>query len=207
VSRIYTAPDGQPRCGWAASAPDFLRYHDEEWGYPVGDDIRLFEKVCLESFQSGLSWRTILDKRENFRAAFAGFDFNVMAGFGAPDVARLLQDKGIVRHRGKIEAVINNAARAQELVSEAGSLAAFFWSFEPAPEDLPEPQTVSTTPQSVALARALKKRGWKFVGPTTAFAFMQAMGLVNDHARGCICRERAAAARAAFTPPQLKSAD
>ncbi|WP_417473438.1 DNA-3-methyladenine glycosylase I [Leisingera sp.] len=207
MSRIYTAPDGQPRCGWAASAPDFLRYHDEEWGYPVGDDIRLFEKVCLESFQSGLSWRTILDKRENFRAAFAGFDFNVMAGFGAPDVARLLQDKGIVRHRGKIEAVINNAARAQELVAEAGSLAAFFWNFEPAPEDLPEPQTVSTTPQSVALSRALKKRGWKFVGPTTAFAFMQAMGLVNDHARGCICRERAAAARAAFTPPQLKSAD
>jgi len=207
VSRIYTAPDGQPRCGWAASAPDFLRYHDEEWGYPVGDDIRLFEKVCLESFQSGLSWRTILDKRENFRAAFAGFDFNVMAGFGASDVARLLHDKGIVRHRGKIEAVINNAARAQELVAEAGSLAAFFWSFEPAPEDLPEPQAVSTTPQSVALSGALKKRGWKFVGPTTAFAFMQAMGLVNDHARGCICRERAAAARAAFTPPKLKSAD
>ena len=163
MNRTYIAPaDGQPRCAWAASAPDFLRYHDEEWGYPVGDDIRLFEKVCLESFQSGLSWRTILDKRENFRAAFVGFDFNVMAGFGPADVERLLQDKGIIRHRGKIEAVINNAARAQELVAEAGSLAAFFWSFEPKPEDLPVPQTAATTPDSVALSKALKKRGGKF---------------------------------------------
>ncbi|KIC29258.1 DNA-3-methyladenine glycosylase I [Leisingera sp. ANG-M6] len=206
MSRIFTAADGHTRCAWADSAPDFLRYHDEEWGYPVGEDIRLFEKVCLESFQSGLSWRTILDKRENFRAAFAGFDFNKMAEFGVADVERLLQDKGIIRHRGKIEAVINNAARAQELVAEAGSLAAFFWSFEPKAEDLPEPQTVSTSPESVALSKALKKRGWKFVGPTTAFAFMQAMGLINDHARGCICRERAAAAREAFTVPQTKSA-
>lgn len=206
MSRTVTAADGRPRCAWSASAPDFLRYHDEEWGYPVGDDIRLFEKVCLESFQSGLSWRTILDKRENFRAAFAGFDFNEMAKFGARDVERLLQDKGIIRHRGKIVAVINNAARAQELVAEAGSLAAFFWSYEPNPEDLPEPQTASTSPESVALSKALKKRGWKFVGPTTVFAFMQAMGLINDHARGCICREKAAAARAAFTVPQPKPA-
>ncbi|OED49703.1 3-methyladenine DNA glycosylase [Rhodobacteraceae bacterium (ex Bugula neritina AB1)] len=206
MSNIITAADGHYRCAWSASAPDFLRYHDEEWGYPVGDDIRLFEKVCLESFQSGLSWRTILDKRDNFRAAFAGFDFNDMASFGAADVDRLLQDKGIIRHRGKIEAVINNAARAQELVAEAGSLAAFFWSFEPKPEDLPEPQTASTSPDSVALSKALKKRGWKFVGPTTAFAFMQAMGLINDHAHGCICRNKAAAARLAFTVPQMKPA-
>ncbi|WP_027244319.1 DNA-3-methyladenine glycosylase I [Leisingera daeponensis] len=206
MSRTFTAADGQARCAWAASAPDFLRYHDEEWGYPVGDDIRLFEKVCLESFQSGLSWRTILDKRENFRAAFAGFDFNEMAEFGAADVERLVQDKGIIRHRGKIEAVINNAARAQELAAEAGSLAAFFWSFEPKPDNLPEPQTASTSPESVALSKALKKRGWKFVGPTTVFAFMQAMGLINDHARGCSCREKAAAARAAFTVPQMQPA-
>ncbi|UWQ27222.1 DNA-3-methyladenine glycosylase I [Leisingera sp. M523] len=205
MSGTITAADGHPRCAWSASAPDFLRYHDEEWGYPVGDDIRLFEKVCLESFQSGLSWRTILDKRENFRAAFAGFDFNEMAKFGERDVERLLQDKGIIRHRGKIEAVINNAARAQELVAEAGSLAAFFWSFEPRPEDLPEPQTASTSPDSVALSKALKKRGWKFVGPTTAFAFMQAMGLINDHANGCICREKAAEARNAFTAPRLEA--
>ncbi|UWQ42595.1 DNA-3-methyladenine glycosylase I [Leisingera aquaemixtae] len=206
MSRTFTAADGQPRCAWAASAPDFLRYHDEEWGYPVGDDIRLFEKVCLESFQSGLSWRTILDKRENFRTAFAGFDFNQMADFGAADVDRLLQDKGIIRHRGKIEAVISNAARAQELVAEAGSLAAFFWSYEPKPDNLPEPQTASTSPDSVALSKALKKRGWKFVGPTTVFAFMQAMGLINDHACGCICRQKADAARAAFTVPQMKPA-
>ncbi|QAX29136.1 DNA-3-methyladenine glycosylase I [Leisingera sp. NJS204] len=207
MSSTIIAADGHPRCTWSASAPDFLRYHDEEWGYPVGDDIRLFEKVCLESFQSGLSWRTILDKRENFRAAFAGFDFYEMAEFGERDVERLLQDKGIIRHRGKIEAVIDNAARAQELVAEAGSLAAFFWSFEPRPEDLPEPQTASTSPDSVALSKALKKRGWKFVGPTTAFAFMQAMGLINDHARGCICREKAAEARKTFTAPRLETSD
>ncbi|EBA16579.1 DNA-3-methyladenine glycosylase I [Roseobacter sp. SK209-2-6] len=200
MTNLFVADDKMQRCAWSASAPDFLRYHDEEWGYPVGDDIRLFEKICLESFQSGLSWRTILDKRENFRAAFAGFDFDKMAQFGQADVERLLQDKGIIRHRGKIEAVINNAARAQELRAEAGSLAAFFWSFEPKPEDLPAPQTASTSADSVALSKALKKRGWKFVGPTTAFAFMQAMGLINDHAIGCFCRDKAAAARAAFNP-------
>lgn len=203
MTALFVAPDGLERCAWAGSAPDFLHYHDKEWGYPVSDDIRLFEKVCLESFQSGLSWRTILDKRENFRAAFAGFDFDKMAQFGQADVERLLQDKGIIRHRGKIEAVINNAARAQELRAEAGSLAAFFWSFEPKPEDLPAPQTASTSADSVALSKALKKRGWKFVGPTTAFAFMQAMGLINDHAIGCYCREKAKAARAAFDPAKL----
>jgi len=201
---LYMAPDGQNRCAWSGSAPGFLRYHDEEWGYPVGDDRRLFEKICLESFQSGLSWRTILEKRENFRAAFLGFDFDKLARFGSEDVERLLLDSGIVRHRGKIEAVINNAARAQDLVAEAGSLAAFFWSFEPKAEDLSEPQTQSTSPASIALSKALKKRGWKFVGPTTAFAFMQAMGLINDHAHGCSCRARAAKARAGFVPPQLR---
>jgi DNA-3-methyladenine glycosylase I len=167
----------------------------------VGDDIRLFEKVCLESFQSGLSWRTILAKRENFRAAFCGFDWNKVAEFDDGDVARLLQDAGIIRHRGKIEATINNARRAQEMVAEFGSLAAFFWSFEPDPATRPEPQTQTTSADSVALSKALKKRGWKFVGPTTAFAFMQAMGLINDHARGCMCRARADAARAKFIPP------
>ena len=201
MSAIVVGEDGLARCGWSASAPEFDAYHDAEWGYPVGDDIRLFEKICLESFQSGLSWRTILAKRENFRAAFAGFDWNVIATYTDADVERLLQDAGIIRHRGKIEAVINNAKCAQELVEEAGSLAAFFWSFEPDPQSLPEPQTQTTSPDSVALSKALKKRGWKFVGPTTVFAFMQAMGLINDHALGCCCREKAARARAAFAKP------
>jgi DNA-3-methyladenine glycosylase I len=201
MSALFAAPDGQNRCAWAGSAPEFLDYHDREWGYPVGDDIRLFEKVCLESFQSGLSWRTILAKRENFRAAFDGFDFRLMAGYGPRDVERLLNDAGIVRHRGKIEAVINNAARAVEMVEREGSLAGFFWSYEPDPEILPEPQTRSTSLESVALSKELKKRGWKFVGPTTVFAFMQAMGLINDHARGCSCREKAEAARRGFIKP------
>jgi len=202
VSNITTGPDGLARCNWSASVPEFLPYHDNEWGYPVSDNIRLFEKVCLESFQSGLSWRTILNKRENFRAAFDGFDYAKVAKYTEADVERLLQDAGIIRHRGKINAVINNAARALELEAEAGSLAAFFWSFEPDPDTLPEPQTQTTSPESVALSKALKKRGWKFVGPTTAFAFMQAMGLVNDHARGCVCREKAIKARQEFQRPK-----
>ncbi|MVO17023.1 DNA-3-methyladenine glycosylase I [Parasedimentitalea huanghaiensis] len=201
MSNITTGPDGLNRCSWSGSVPEFLPYHDNEWGYPVGDNTRLFEKVCLESFQSGLSWRTILNKRENFRAAFDGFDYAKVAKYTEDDVERLLQDAGIIRHRGKINAVINNAKRALELEAEAGSLAAFFWSFEPDAESLPEPQTQTTSPESVALSRALKKRGWKFVGPTTAFAFMQAMGLVNDHARGCVCRERAEKARQEFVRP------
>ncbi len=164
------------------------------------DDIRLYEKVCLESFQSGLSWRTILNKRENFRGAFAGFDFAKVAQFGEADVARLLGDAGIVRHRGKIEATINNAKRALEMVELEGSLAAYFWRFEPKTPPSP-PQSVTTIPEAIALAKDLKKRGWKFFGPTTAFAFMQAMGLVNDHAIGCQQREKAAKLRAAFTPP------
>ena len=199
MRELVTGPDGQLRCGWCQAAPEFFDYHDNEWGYPVGDDQRLFEKLCLESFQSGLSWRTILAKRENFRKAFSGFDFNAMAGFSDTDVERLLQDSGIIRHRGKIEAVINNAPRAQELVAETGSLAAYVWRFEP--ETPPAPQTASTSPESVAMSKDLKKRGWKFVGPTTVFAFMQAMGLVNDHATGCAMREKAAQMRRSFTKP------
>lgn len=193
-------PDGRPRCRWCAITPEFVAYHDREWGFPVADDIRLFEKLCLESFQSGLSWRTILSKRENFRAAFAGFDFRTVARFDDADVARLMADARIVRHRGKIEAVINNAARACELVAAEGSLAAFLWRFEPADDSI-APQSRSTSPASEALSRALRQQGWKFVGPTTVYAFMQAMGLVNDHAEGCVIRDEVAAARAGFVRP------
>ena len=196
---LFEAPDGLARCRWCGGAPEFLPYHDEEWGFPVSDDRRLFEKLSLEGFQSGLSWRTILNKREAFRAGFAGFDIDRVARFDARDVERLLQDKGIVRHRGKIEAVINNAARAQELIAEAGSLAAFVWRYE-AREPAP-PQSQTTSPESVALSKALKKRGWRFVGPTTIFAFMQAMGLVNDHQEGCVSRARAAEMRTDFVVP------
>ena len=201
MTTLFTADDGHPRCGWCAATSDYIAYHDREWGFPVADDRRLFEKICLEGFQSGLSWRTILAKRENFRSAFADFDFARVAHFGEADVARLLADVGIVRHRGKIEATINNAARAVEMAEREGSLAAFFWRFEMTTGDLAAPQTVSTTAASVALSKELKRRGWKFVGPTTVYAFMQAMGLVNDHAEGCMTRDRVAAARAAFVPP------
>ena len=194
-------PDGRPRCRWSAAAPEFLDYHDREWGFPVYDDRRLFEKLCLEGFQSGLSWRTILAKRENFRAAFAGFEIDKVAAFGEADVGRLLADAGIVRHRGKIAAAINNARRAQELITREGSLAAWIWRHEPDPDTLAAPQSVTTSPEAIALSKALKKQGWSFVGPTTVYAFMQAMGLINDHAEGCIVRAEAAAARAAFTPP------
>ena len=191
--------DGRPRCRWCAGAPEFEPYHDREWGFPVSDDVRLFEKLCLESFQSGLSWRTILAKRENFRRAFDGFDFHRVARYGEPQVARLLQDAGIVRHRGKIEAVVNNARCAVQLQAECGSLAAYFWRHEAG--RAAAPQTASVTPASAALSRDLKKRGWKFVGPTTVYAFMQAMGLVNDHAADCVLRAEVARARAAFKPP------
>ena len=191
--------DGQPRCRWCASAPEFEAYHDREWGFPVADDIRLFEKLCLEGFQSGLSWRTILAKRENFRRAFDGFDFHRVARFDEKRIARLLQDEGIVRHRGKIEAVVNNAQCAVQLQAEHGSLAAYFWRFE---ESVAAPaQTASVSPQSIALSKDLKKRGWKFVGPTTVYAFMQAMGLVNDHVEGCVIAGRVAQARKAFRVP------
>ena len=193
------SPDGKARCRWCAIAPEFLPYHDGEWGFPVSDDRRLFEKLCLEGFQSGLSWRTILAKRENFRAAFRHFDFDKVARFGARDVQRLLKDDGIVRHRGKIEAVINNARRARELVKEEGSLAAYLWRFEP--KGAGKPQSASTSAESIALSKDLKKRGWKFVGPTTVYAFMQAMGLINDHAEGCVIRAKAERARKAFKRP------
>jgi DNA-3-methyladenine glycosylase I len=178
-----------------------MAYHDTEWGFPVADDRRLFEKLTLEGFQSGLSWRTILTKRENFRTAFHGFDFHRIAAFDQGDVERLLRDQGIVRHRRKIEAAINNARSAVEMVKSEGSLAAFFWRFEEVPEADAVPQTVSTSSVSVALSKDLKKRGWSFVGPTTAYAFMQAMGLVNDHAMGCVVRDRVSQARSNFSPP------
>ncbi|MGP9663088.1 DNA-3-methyladenine glycosylase I [Halomonas sp. AOP22-C1-8] len=201
MANEFIAPDGHARCYWCGGAPEFLPYHDNEWGFPVDNDQRLFEKLCLESFQSGLSWRTILNKRENFRAAFHHFDFHQVARFDERDVQRLLQDAGIIRHRGKIEAAINNAQRAQELVVQEGSLAAFFWRFEPAHDALKAPQTQTVSPESIALSKALKKRGWKFIGPTTAFALMQAMGLLNDHSLTCVTRERVEQARLQFQRP------
>jgi DNA-3-methyladenine glycosylase I len=201
MTELFIGPDKKSRCNWCGAAPEFLDYHDAEWGFPVDDDRRLFEKLCLESFQSGLSWRTILNKRENFRAAFSHFDFNKMAEFTERDVERLLSNEGIIRHRGKIEAVINNARCAQQLVRQEGSLAAFFWRYEPVAKNLAAPQTVSTSPESIALSKALKKMGWKFVGPTTAFAFMQAMGLINDHVEGCVSRRQVEKARKQFKRP------
>jgi DNA-3-methyladenine glycosylase I len=197
----YLGPDGLPRCGWAGAVPEFLAYHDTEWGFPVSDDRRLFEKLSLEGFQSGLSWRTILAKRESFRVAFAGFDFHAIAEYTEGDVERLLRDAGIVRHRGKIEAVVNNARRALDVVDTEGSLAAYFWRHEPDPDELGEPQTASTSPHSEALSKDLKKRGWRFVGPTTVFAFMQAIGLVNDHIHDCSIRAKVDAERLAFRRP------
>jgi DNA-3-methyladenine glycosylase I len=195
------------RCAWCGDDPLYVAYHDREWGFPVTDDRRLFEKICLEGFQAGLSWRTILAKRESFRAAFHSFDFARVARFTGRDVERLLKDASIVRHRGKIESTINNAKRAREMAAEFGSLAAFFWRYEPDPATRPRRlsrtvlATMSTSPESVALSKDLKKRGWTFVGPTTIYAFMQAMGLVNDHVHDCTIREQAAAARRKFKPP------
>jgi DNA-3-methyladenine glycosylase I len=186
--------DDVVRCWWPGDDPMYQQYHDEEWGVPVTDDRRLFEKICLEGFQSGLSWLTILRKRENFRAAFAGFDIDRVAGFTARDVRRLLNDPGIVRHRGKIESTLNNARRARQVRDEYGSLASYFWRWQPDPASRPKRLTkgalmqMSTTPASIALSKDLKKRGWTFVGPTTVYAFMQAMGLVNDHLEGCFRR-------------------
>jgi DNA-3-methyladenine glycosylase I len=201
MNATILSPDGKSRCRWSGAAPEFLSYHDTEWGFPVSDDHRLFEKLSLEGFQSGLSWRTILAKRENFRAAFHGFDFDRIARFTQRDLERLLKDDGIVRHRGKIEAVINNAQRAQELVKQEGSLAAFIWRYEPEPGKLGIPQTASTSAESIALSKELKRRGWQFVGPTTVYAFMQAMGLVNDHVEDCVIRDKVAQARGNFRRP------
>ena len=199
-SPTQPAEDGQHRCRWCLATPLYVHYHDHEWGFPVGQDQRLFEKLCLEGFQSGLSWLTILNKRENFRAGFAGFDFHKVAQFDEADVARLLQDAGIVRHRGKIEAVINNAQRAIEMVEAEGSLAVFFWRY--APKNASTGTDIQAqTAESLALSKELKKRGWKFVGPTTVYAFMQAMGLVNDHVEGCFCRPQVEAKRNGLARP------
>jgi len=194
-------PDGKQRCSWSIVTPEYVHYHDTEWGFPVVDDRRLFEKICLEGFQSGLSWRTILAKREDFRRVFHDFDYDRVAKFKEKDVERLLQDASIIRHRGKIEATINNAKRAQEMIKSDGSLAAYFWSYEPDEETLPPPQTITKSPESIAISKDLKKRGWKFVGPTTVFAFIQAMGLINDHVEGCIVREKVEKARKKLKRP------
>jgi DNA-3-methyladenine glycosylase I len=204
---IVVGADGKARCAWHGGLPEYQAYHDREWGRPVADDRRLFEKLCLEGFQSGLSWLTILRKRENFRAAFAGFDFHRVAGFGEADVTRLLGDAGIIRHRGKIQSAIRNAERAIALEAEFGSLAAYFWRFEPPASDRPGRldwdtlRAMAKTPASTALSKDLRKRGWGFVGPTTVYAFMQAMGLVNDHIEGCYCRAEVERERAAFIRP------
>ncbi len=204
---LRTADDGITRCWWSVDDEDYQHYHDHEWGHPSANGFQLFEKICLEGFQSGLSWLTILRKRENFRAAFAAFDFNQVARFDEDNVAQLLQNAGIVRHRGKIEATINNAQRALELVDEFGSLAAYIWQWEPQTREVhigkgeynhPIPSITAT---SQGLSKDLKKRGWKFFGPTTAYAFMQAMGLVNDHMPGCASHKVVSALRREFDVP------
>ena len=204
---LIEGEDGKIRCWWHGNMPDYLAYHDNEWGHPVTDDTRLFEKICLEGFQSGLSWLTILRKRDNFRAAFAGFDIRAVAAFGENDIERLVADAGIVRHRGKIVSTINNANRALELQREFGSLAAYFWGHEPGTDQRPDKMTIewayanTMSDISKAISKDLKKRGWSFVGPTTVYAFMQAMGLVNDHIDGCYCREVVEQKRTALMRP------
>jgi DNA-3-methyladenine glycosylase I len=200
---MSTETDHRTRCSWAGNDPLYIDYHDKEWGRPVISDTRLFEKVCLEGFQSGLAWITILRKRENFRKAFAGFDIDTVAKMGDADIERMLGDAGIVRHRGKIASTINNAKRAQELQKEFGSLAAYFWSFEPAPVKGPivAGQIPAHTDVSKAISKDLRKRGWSFVGPTTVYAFMQAMGMVNDHVDGCFCHAEVEAERGKLKRP------
>jgi DNA-3-methyladenine glycosylase I len=193
VTNLVLGDDKRQRCSWGTSTPDYIEYHDEEWGFGVADDDRLFEKLCLEGFQSGLSWLTIMRKRENFRAAFAGFDPRLVADFDENDVDRLLADAGIIRHQGKIRSTINNASRALEMIDEFGSIANYVWphaTFDGPPTEIP-----ALTPASTAISKDLKKRGWTFVGPTTVYAFMQAMGLVNDHAEGCWVRQRSEQSR------------
>lgn len=195
------------RCWWCGEDPLYIRYHDEEWGRPVTDDTRLFEKICLEGFQAGLSWITILRKRENFRNGFDGFDIKKISKYTETDVTRLLQDAGIVRHRGKVESVINNAHRALEMKKEFGSLSAYFWSWDPQSSERPksfrqkEIKALTKTETSKALSKDLKKRGWSFVGPTTVYAFMQAMGMVNDHVEECFCRPQVEKIRKNFSRP------
>jgi DNA-3-methyladenine glycosylase I len=206
IDGVTRGADGLARCWWPGADPLYVAYHDTEWGRPVADDRRLFEKLCLEGFQSGLSWITILRKRENFRRAFAGFDPEAIVRFDAGDVDRLLADAGIVRHRGKIEAVLNNARRCLDLIEREGSLAAFVWRHEPDPASRPtgprKSDIVGSTPESTALSKELRKRGWAFVGPTTCYAFMQSMGLVDDHLEGCDLRDEVERERAAFVRPR-----
>lgn len=207
VPGLVCGQDGLRRCLWGSQHPDYESYHDREWGVPVADDRLLFEKICLEGFQAGLSWLTILRKRETFREAFCDFDFERIANYSDHDIRRLLANPGIVRHRGKIEATINNARRACEMASQCGSLAAFFWQWEPKASarpvrlDYSTLLTLTASPESTSMSRALKRRGWRFVGPTTAYAFMQAMGLVNDHIEGCHARPRVEEHRRLFTRP------
>ena len=211
MSGLKTGADGITRCWWCADKDDYRHYHDTEWGRPTLDDRTLFEKICLEGFQSGLSWILILRKRDNFRNSFDNFDFYKIAKYTDEDLERLLGDAGIVRHRGKIESTINNARRALELRDEAGSIAAFVWRFEPEPENRPTlldhavAIQLTKTPESAALSKALKKRGWSFVGPTTCYALMQAMGMVNDHLEGCAYRAEIEAVRATFVRPIFKT--
>ncbi|MFK7963749.1 MAG: DNA-3-methyladenine glycosylase I [Burkholderiaceae bacterium] len=210
---LFKGNDSHLRCWWCEKDSDYRDYHDHEWGYPVADDTRLFEKICLEGFQAGLSWLTILRKRETFRKAFKGFDMDKVSRFKEKDVLRLLQDPGIIRHRGKIEATINNAQRAKEMRGEFGSLAAYFWRYEPTPKERPARVThasvsqLAKTAASESLSKDLRHRGWKFVGPTTAYAFMQAMGVVNDHLESCWVRDAALTARAKFDSPAKPDCD
>ncbi len=202
-SPVEVGPDGVPRCPWGVSAPEYLAYHDKEWGRPVGDDDRIFEKLCLEGFQSGLSWLTILRKRDGFRKAFAGFDPTVVAGFTDADVARLLADPAIVRHRGKITATIGNAQATVRLRAQGISLAALLWSFEPAVSERPKTGAAlpALIPESKALSAALRRYGFRFVGPTTIYAAMQSLGVVNDHVDGCYFGDVSDAERQYFTRP------
>jgi len=207
IDGLVEGSDGRLRCWWSSGLADYEAYHDTEWGRPVTDDRRLFEKLCLEGFQSGLSWLTILRKRENFRRAFANFEPEVVAAFGEEDIERLVADPGIVRHRGKIVSTINNARRALDLIASEGSLAAYVWRFEPPVSERPQSfdraalTAATTAPAAIRMSKDLKKRGWSFVGPTTVYAFMQAMGLVNDHLEGCPCRAEALRLRAELVPP------
>ncbi|MHB2266987.1 DNA-3-methyladenine glycosylase I [Aliihoeflea sp. PC F10.4] len=210
VAGLIRGDDGKLRCSWHGNLPDYRAYHDGEWGRPVLNDTRLFEKLCLEGFQSGLSWLTILRKRENFREAFDGFDFHVLATRPESEIERHLTNAGIIRHRGKIASVYNNARRAVELADEHGSVAAFFWSFEPQPHERPATfdfEALRANPKteiSTRISKILKKKGWSFVGPTTIYAFMQAMGLVNDHIEGCFCRDEVERERQQIARPLRK---
>ncbi len=202
MSAVSVGPDGLMRCRWGCESREMLEYHDAEWGYPVDSDITMFEKLSLEGFQSGLSWRTILRKRTHIRQAFHGFDFNEIALFSERDVERLLKDEGIVRHRGKITAIINNARLVQTLIEREGSLRSFIWRFAPGEDVLPADVPVVASPESVRLSKELKRQGWKFIGPTTVYAFMQGMGLVNGHQEECVIRSRVERARRAFSRPR-----